>query len=218
MHPPNTPTKSHDHLNSIVRSLSAKWSLPLPIRETPWSPSRIVNPDNSEEKVLTRLRFLYFKNPEALNGVIAGFEEWAQPAISEWKWKPQQDRGTIPTSAVGANVLPRNSFLKTVDIPQSVIHDLLTYLLRLLDDEIYLVKARIEANPPAISEKLDHGEDHHRTVSPRKRPRARDKTGILAEKPKRQTTLDFGKAVPREQSGSSIFSSCKVFSKADVVS
>ncbi|KAI9878540.1 MAG: hypothetical protein M1830_000594 [Pleopsidium flavum] len=204
MYPPSTPTKSHDNLNSIVRSLSAKWSLRLPIRETPWSPSRIENPHNPKEKVLTRLRYLYFQNPKALNGVIAGFEEWARPVISDWKWKPRQEHGTIPTSAAGAKGLPGNSFLKSAEIPESAVNDLLTYLLELLDDEIYLMKASIEANLPLFSDKVDRSDDHHETDLPRKTPRARDNTEVPVEQPRRQIALDFGKAVPQHQSDSAL--------------
>lgn len=121
MYPPRTPNKAHDYLNGIIKSLSAKWSLNLPIRETPWSPSRIENPDDAGEKILSRMRFLYFKDRKALDGVIYSFEDWARPVISDWKWKPRQEPGTIPTAPKGVNASHRNSFIKTTDIPQSAI-------------------------------------------------------------------------------------------------
>lgn len=203
MYPPRTPSKSHDStVNSLIRNLSIKWSLGLPIRDASWSPSGIRNPDSPQEKILTRIRFLYFKDPAALHGVVANFEEWARPVITDWKWKPQQEHGTIPTSASRANVFTRGSFLKTNEIPESAVASLLAQLSKLLEDEVYLVKARMESNqsPPAnISCQTG---DHGNAVSPQKRPRTRVNMSKSPEKPKRQTTLDFGKLLPQEPSGS----------------
>jgi len=207
MYPPRTPTKSHDStVNSLIRNLSIKWSLGLPIRGASWSPSEIRNPDSPQEKVLTRIRFLYFKDPAALHGVVANFEEWARPSITNWKWKPQQERGTIPTSASGANVFKRDSFLKTNEVPESAVASLLTHLSKLLEDEVYLVKARMENHqspPPNIEDQTgNHGTGNHgKAASPEKRPRTRANIAKSPEKPKRQTILDFRKSAPQEQSG-----------------
>lgn len=202
MYPPRTPTKSHDStVNSLIRNLSNRWNLGLPIRDADWSPSQIRNPDSLHEKVLTRVRFLYFKDPAALHGVVANFEEWARPLITNWKWKPQQERGTIPTSGSGANVFKRDSYLKTNEVPESAVASLLAYLAKLLEDEVYLVMARMEnhQSPPPNTE--DQTGNHGKAASPEKRPRTRANMAKSPEKPKRQTTLDFRKSAPQEQSG-----------------
>ena len=203
MYPPKTPNKSHDStVNSLIRNLSIKWNLGLPIRDASWSPSEIRNPDSPKEKILTRIRFVYFKDPAALHGVVANFEEWARPVISDWKWKPRQEHGTIPTSASRANVFNRDSFLKTNEVPESAVASLLTHLAKLLEDEVYLVKARMESNPSPPANIVHQTGDHGKATSPQKRPRTRVNMAKSPEKPKRQTTLDFGKLLPQEQLGS----------------
>lgn len=202
MYPPRTPTKSHDStVNSLIRNLSIKWSLGLPIRDTVWSPAKIPNPDAPQEKILTRLRFLYFKDATALHGVIASFEEWARPVVSNWKWKPQQERGTIPTSS-GANVFKKDSFLKTSEVPESAVASLIIYLSKLLEDEVYLVKARMESNQSPPANNVDQPGDDGEAASPEKRPLTR--VSMAKSPKKRQTTLDFRKVVPQEQSGTAI--------------
>ena len=202
MYPPRTPTKSHDIINALVANLSAKWNLQLPVRYAATSPSERQDPDSPREKILTRIRFLYYKDSTALDGVIADFEEWAHPVITNWTWKPQQERGTIPTSASGASDFERDSFLKTTKIPESAVASLQVHLAKLLEDEIYLVKARMESNQSPPAKTSAGAGDRRETISPQRRPRTRASVVKSPEKSKRQTTLDFRKSVPQEQSGS----------------
>ena len=195
MNPPKTPTKAHDDLNNLVRNLSAKWNLQLPVRYVATSPSQRQrqNPDSLLEKILDRIGFLYFKDMTALHGVIANFEEWV---VTGWKYKPLQEPGTIPVSATGA------SFLRTSQIPQSAIGSLLKHLSKLLEDDFYLVKARMESHQslPAMSVRTHRdsswgcftGETSQSESQPRE----------VAGKAERQATLDFGKSGLQEQSGS----------------
>ncbi len=207
---PQTPTKAYDNVSNIIRKLSAKWDLGLPIRETPWSPSRIEDPQSPQERIFSHIRYLNFKDPTALNQVIASFEEYAGPKRSEWKWKPRQEAGTLPTSTVGGSAWPRESFLKTREVWKSATLDLLQYLLKLLDDEVYIVRARDEGTRTPLT-----GEPHQQgnfsgDVPPEKpkRPRAKSvvspskaKPAISPGKAKRQTTLDYLKTVPQDKSG-----------------
>lgn len=202
MNPPRTPTKAHNDFNIFIRNLSAKWNLQLPVRYAPTSPSQRPNPDSPQEKILTRIRFLFFKDPKALIGVIANFEEWAHPVVTNWKWKPQQERGTIPTSAPGVNGFNRDSFLKRTEIPESAIASLVTHLSKLLDDEIYLFKARVESQQSPPANRPDYTPDQGTATSPERRHRTRASMAKSPEKPMRQTILDFGKSAPQEQSGS----------------
>ena len=147
MEAPKTPSKTRDDgINSIVKTLCAKWGLKLPIRDTPWSPSKIPHPGAVEEKVLGKIRFLYFKDRDALDGAIKQFEEHAHYIYSKWKFKPRAELDVLPSLAPSESALRRDSARRRDDVTVSegVTAELAENLLHCLDQAAELVRLRVE--------------------------------------------------------------------------
>ena len=140
MFPPRTPTKAikaDDEINARIQSLSASWSLQLPIRDASWSPSR--NPVNSEEKqIYERVRWLYFKDEQALNYAIREFERYAS---SNWVAKPLADPDVLPSRGLRRSI--QNDFLKKRKMNDEEAAELRKVLFAVLKNITEKVKARI---------------------------------------------------------------------------
>lgn len=157
MEAPRTPTKSRDDgINTIAKKLCAKWGLKLPIRDTPWSPSKISHPGAIEEKVLARIRFLYFKDREALDEAVKQFEDHAPYIYSEWFFKPQAELNVLPSLAPSDSALRRETALRRDDVTVSacVAAALAENLLHCLDQAAELVRLRVEFEKGAKVDQL----------------------------------------------------------------
>lgn len=135
---PKTPTKKDDELTLITNTLSAKWGLRFPLRGPLWSPSQIVHPNSSGEQVLSRLKFLSFKDKEALQYALNHFEGQAGETrsgiqCSQWVHKPQAEMDVIPRRSPHSKPLDRNSFLKRMEIDEATASKLMDDLLKILD-------------------------------------------------------------------------------------
>lgn len=133
-----TPTKKNDELTSITNELSAKWNLRFPHRGPLWSPSQIKNPNSSGEQVLSRLKFLSFKNQEALQYALLHFKTHAGEILSgihceQWMHKPQAEWDVIPRRYPPSKQLDDKSFLKRNDIDEVTASRLMDNLLQILD-------------------------------------------------------------------------------------
>lgn len=91
---PETPTKADDGIEKLKQSLSAKWGIQFPARDSTWSPSRS-NLSLVEEKILTRIQFLYFRDG-ALRHAIEQFEKHASTLCSQWQFKPRAEVDVLP--------------------------------------------------------------------------------------------------------------------------
>ena len=74
---PTTPSKKGEELNQLLFSLNSRWNLNLPVRHDPISPSKVPNKEGRGEKIFHCIRFLFYRNPDALHVAIAGFEKHA---------------------------------------------------------------------------------------------------------------------------------------------
>lgn len=133
-----TPTKKNNELTSITNELSAKWNLRFPHRGPLWSPSKIENPNSSEEQVLSRLNFLSFTNKEALQYALLHFETQAGEYLSrihysQWIHKPRAELDVIPRRYPPSKQLDHKSFLKRKDIDEVTASKLMDSLLQILD-------------------------------------------------------------------------------------
>ena len=164
MEAPQTPTKTrNDGINSLAKTLCTKWGLKLPIRDTPWSPSKIPHPDAIEEKVLGRIRFLYFKDRDALINAIEEFEEHAPYIYSEWMFKPRAELDVLPSLAPSESALRTESALRRDDVTRSerVTAELAENLLECLDQAAELVRLRVEFQKGAKADQLGSSYDFH---------------------------------------------------------
>lgn len=132
---PRTPIRNDDALTSITDALSAKWNLRFPLRGPLWSPSQVKSPYSSGEQVLSRLRFLSFKNKDALQYALIYFEGQAGETRSgiQWVHKPQAEMDVIPRRSSPPNPLDNNTFLKRVEIDEATASKLMENLLQILD-------------------------------------------------------------------------------------
>ena len=152
-----TPSRADDEIRRITLDLSAKWGLVFP-QLGPRSPAK-TNSERPEEKVLGRLRYLYFHdrrhNQAAMNYAISCFEQLAPKLLAGWIVKTQGDSYILPTrTRSGA----QNSFLSRKPVlNDEQASDLIQALLR------YLTEAVESVRKGAIFE-VDHelleGKDH----------------------------------------------------------
>ncbi|KAL9125091.1 MAG: hypothetical protein Q9217_005654, partial [Psora testacea] len=99
MPPPTTPTKPDDGIEEIKRTLTAKWNLQFPARDSNWSPSK-KDPTSLPDRVQGVIQYLYYgKGPAlgALDYAIEQFDAQASLIVSKWQFKPRAELGIIPT-------------------------------------------------------------------------------------------------------------------------
>lgn len=110
MFPPRTPTKgskADDEINTLIQNLSASWNLQLPVRDASWSPSRsTVNP--GENDIYQRVKYLYWKDKQALDRAVAEFERRAR---TNWVPKPRADPDVLPSRSIRPSTR-HDTFLK----------------------------------------------------------------------------------------------------------
>ena len=153
MFQPHTPTKAinaDQDINSRIQDLSIPWNLQLPVRDASWSPSR--NPVNSEEKqIYERVRWLYFKNPRALDYAIAEFERRAR---TNWISKPHADPDVLPTRSIRPST-SQNTFLKRRSISEEDGAELRRVLLDILKNITDKVKGGVPYEDGYVSREAD---------------------------------------------------------------
>ena len=132
---PTTPTKRGDRINEIAEGLGAKWGLRLPIKNAPYSPSKVPNPDSEGEQILRRIRYLFWKDSDGLQRALARFDQHAQHIFSEWRFKPNAETDVLPSRGLSRNILQGDSFLKRKEISEPMVVSLSSALLRFLVQE-----------------------------------------------------------------------------------
>ncbi|MCJ1285441.1 hypothetical protein MMC26_004781 [Xylographa opegraphella] len=126
---PVTPSRKGEEINKYVFALNTKWNLNLPIKSAPQSPSKVLSPDSPEEQIFLVIKLLYFQDIEALHHACKRFEDYATQHLSDWVYKPNGERDTLPSRTTG------NSWLKTRSTAnESTVHILQETLLRFLNE------------------------------------------------------------------------------------
>ena len=145
---PCTPKKADEGISVIVRDLSAKWSLQIPPRSELYSPARDSRPERVEDQVYSRIRYLYYRNRDALNYAIDKFEKYAPMVFSQWQFKPHGDLDVLPIRSTHDSALRRDSFLRRSEITEDAAAELTRSLLRFLDDVAARVKSNVDYKDP----------------------------------------------------------------------
>lgn len=137
-----TPTKANDEIGRITTSLSAQWDLrfPPPVARSPAKIDR----DLPEEKVLARLRFLFFhdrkNNQAATKYAVDCFEQFAPKLLAGWITKPWAEEDLLPTRTRSATIRQQGFLSKKPALNDEQASDLMQALLRYLDDTISAIR------------------------------------------------------------------------------
>lgn len=143
MQQPTTPTKgpAADKLIKTIDHLSARWGLPLPRRDALWSPSKVPHDQCVEEKVVARIKFLSFKNQNALDNALDAFERYAMNISQGWRFKPNADHDVLPRrDSVTSGSLAGGNFLRRSNVDPLIVTELMEILLELVDQAVERVK------------------------------------------------------------------------------
>lgn len=138
---PETPSKADAGIETIKRSLSAKWRIQWPVRDSTWSPSKS-DPTRVEDKIATMIQYLYFQKPPkdgALDYALAQFERSAVQINSEWRFKPHGEPEVLPSVDVSKSALKQDFLKKRPTLPEKAITELtenLRHCLKSIADEV----------------------------------------------------------------------------------
>lgn len=138
---PETPSKADAGIETIKRSLSAKWRIQWPVRDSTWSPSKS-DPTRVEDKIATMIQYLYFQKPPkdgALDYALAQFERSAVQINSEWRFKPHGEPEVLPSLDVSKSALKQDFLKKRPTLPEKAITELtenLRHCLKSIADEV----------------------------------------------------------------------------------
>lgn len=112
---PETPSKADTGIENIKKSLSVKWGIQFPARDSNWSPSKR-DPKRAEDRISTLIQWLFFKkrkppHEQALDIALHQFETHALQIESKWHFKPLGEHDVLPSSETSNSAL-RQKFLK----------------------------------------------------------------------------------------------------------
>lgn len=148
MHQPATPTKgaAAEKLTKTIDHFSARWGLLLPRQDAQWSPSKNPHEQCIEEKIVARIKFLIFKNQNALENALEGFEQSAMLISKGWKFKPKADDGVLPLreSATGSSLAGGGGFLRRTAVDPHIINELMESLFSFVDQAAERVKKNLD--------------------------------------------------------------------------
>jgi hypothetical protein len=152
MDSPITPLQRDKEIDRFVQALNLKWRLTLPTGN--WSPSPGTNSQidkevEAQEKCIKCIRLLYFKDRTALKRVIESFEDVAGDStpLDGWVFKPNQDQDTLPKRSTALG----DSIPKQTDIPWPNRISLTQRLLKLLESEAEVLKARLKTSSKNVA-------------------------------------------------------------------
>ncbi|PGG95234.1 hypothetical protein AJ80_10001 [Polytolypa hystricis UAMH7299] len=129
---PRTP-KTGEGYQLLLYSLNADFNLELPISSVATPSKRCES--NLQEQCAARLKFLFFKSPDALDRVLQNFQEWARSITSEWGRFAQSH-----SRAPGSSFLHRTTTDRARNLSFDQKTKLVEYLGKLLADETYLIQ------------------------------------------------------------------------------
>lgn len=138
-----TPSKADAGIENIKTTLSAKWGIQLPARDSAWSPSRR-DPNRVEDKIVAFIQFLYFTKPPqegALDYALDQFDKKAVQIVSKWQFKPYGDSDVLPSLEASASALKQDFLRKRPTLSETAITELTETLKHFLNLVIDRVKA-----------------------------------------------------------------------------
>ena len=147
---PTTPTKQGQDINRLLRSLNTEYGLTLPVRDAPISPSKIPRHDRRDERIYQKIRYLSFKDPQALQLACSHFKIHAKQQESLWVYKPHAETDTLPSQPSAGFLSHNGAYPKLNDVYKVDTGALEETLLRFLDEAVdgrsLLASRRSESN------------------------------------------------------------------------
>jgi len=159
---PSTPTKAgkaDDGIERLKQSLSAKWGIQFPVKDSTWSPSRR-DPNRVEDRILAVIQFLYFRDG-ALHYAIEQFEKTATTVYSKWQFKPRGEADVLPSREGPESAVKRDFLHKCAQLEESAIKELTESLWLNLS----LIKDRVKAGEKFLMLTMPSIESRHYTTS-----------------------------------------------------
>ncbi|KAJ9256631.1 hypothetical protein DTO212C5_8995 [Paecilomyces variotii] len=132
MNSPRTPVKPVEELNRIIETLNVKYELQLP-NPVMYSPATHGTDKPLDWRCFYGIRIIYYNRNVDIKRVINNFEEWVTPRQTQWVYKRGQEPGTLPSQ----HDFLRKDGRKAISDAEREIR--LRELLKLIDDEIYLI-------------------------------------------------------------------------------
>ena len=149
---PTTPSKADDEIESIKLSLTAKWGIVFPARDSGWSPSRR-DPNCLEDQILKWIQFLYW-NGGALGYAVEEFESNAVKIHSQWQFKPRGDADVLPSREAPQSALRHDFLHKRVELGEAAVKELTESLRDHLSHVVGRVRNGENFPKPTVESKL----------------------------------------------------------------
>jgi hypothetical protein len=130
-----TPKKTgHVEINELICNLNDTWGLRIRVRIDKESPSQVVAPGSTRERIYGKIRFLYYQGRGELEKACQLFEDHAAQQWSEWVPKPCADLDTFPRRPLGDSLLRRDVSAQVPRIPSAKVEALEATLLQFLEE------------------------------------------------------------------------------------
>ena len=158
LHLPRTPTKADDGIEKVKKSLSAKWGITLPVRDSTWSPSQR-DPKRREDRILAVIQFLFFKGG-ALDCALELFDKHALSQFSHWQFKARAELDVLPSREISKSALHQDFLRKRKELEPTQVEELTVSLYHFLSQVADRVKAG-ETFPRLPPAERTEGKDQH---------------------------------------------------------
>ena len=149
---PKTPSKADadTEIEDIKKSLTAKWRIEFPARDSTWSPSRR-DPKRVEDRISARIQLLFFKDKRKLYSILKQFDKNAIQIESKWQFKPHAERDVVPSSETPNSALRQEFLKKRSTLSEDAIKELtknLEHCLRPTADQATAVEKYLKPVKP----------------------------------------------------------------------
>ena len=139
---PETPKEKGRVVDKILQRLNSDWDLQLP-RLHGKAAEAAESTNAVAKKCSARIRYLCFRHDD-LESLIEEYDSTARQLYSQWRFKPRQEKGTLPIlpvkkSGLAGDVVKKRN-LGLVRLSPSQRQDLLQLLDRTLEDDYLLAR------------------------------------------------------------------------------
>ncbi|KAI1615636.1 RNA-directed RNA polymerase [Exophiala viscosa] len=176
---PETPQHVGSRVDWAINHLNAHWDLGLPRLHGRQAKELEKDQGSCATKCFSRIRYLCFR--VEIEGIVSDFNERARQLCSKWKWKPSQEKGTIPVLPVTKSFLARDIQEKRNVSPIRLTTrqraDLLELLFGILNEQFELARLSESFSherpsstsfntAPTTPQKSGVSRDHEQIVTP----------------------------------------------------
>ncbi|KAE8152518.1 RNA dependent RNA polymerase-domain-containing protein [Aspergillus avenaceus] len=162
---PRTPIRRGKELHQLIDALNEQYGLDIPNPKI-YSPSVRRDNKSSRWRIHTGLKRLYYDRSVDLDRILYNFEEWVS-AQSVSRVNTSNRQPSTSSRWLGKQLLINNGH---AGISESEKDEYLRYLLKLLDDELYIVtKGSFRLATESVDDALRQDANHQYSSRPMKR-------------------------------------------------